>query len=406
MTVTRHEPDFHDASEMPLLPPDPAEAAPAPGVVPGEEPAPEPAAPAAKPSRLRALDAFRGLTIALMLLVNNVALDTATPEQLQHAGWNRGIHLADLVFPWFLFAVGVSIPFSEASARAKGLPGWRHDVKILLRAASLVALGCLVDSSIQHRPLFTLGVLQIIGLAYLGAAFLYPLPRARRLIATFLLLAGYWAFIKYIPAPGLGAGAFEETRNIIFYLNRTHFNAVGLWGVTAAVPTAALALLGTQVGDLLRSKALAEQKRLAALLLAGLALVAAGFLWNHSLPYNKALWTPAYVLMTAGLGTVLLGLLHLVVDTAGWWHWSYPLLVLGSNAILAYLAPILVKLYILESWQLSLHGVKLTVEQWLLATAKAHYGAVPGGWTYTLGYLLAWWVVLWFFHRKKVFLRV
>jgi len=362
--------------------------------------------PVEKSPRLQSLDAFRGLSIVLTLLVSNIALDTATPKQLMHAGWNGGIHLADLVFPWFLFAAGVAIPFSAASAKKKGIPGWRYDLKILSRTAALVALGCLVDSSVQHQPLFTLGVLQIIGLAFLVGAFLYELPLFRRVILAVGMLLAYWAIIKFIPAPGMGAGAFEATHNIIYYLNRTYFSAVGLWGITSVVPTAAMMIIGSVIGDLLRNKTLTEHKRLAMLLIVGVVLVAAGFLWNFSLPYNKPLWTPAYVLMTAGLGTLLLGVLYLIVDAAGWWHWTYPLLVLGANAILAYVMPILVKLLILENWHHNLHGVKMSVEQWFLTVAKTRYGAVPGGWVYTLGYILVWWIVLWFFYRKKVFLRV
>jgi len=402
MTTTVQDPSSTDEEALPL---------PAAAIIePPEEAAVSAKVPPVKseagPARLRSLDAFRGLTIVLMLLVNNIALDTATPTQLMHAGWNAGIHLADLVFPWFLFAAGVAIPFSAASAKRKGLPGWRYDLKILTRAVALVALGCLVDSSVQHRAIFTLGVLQIIGLAYIVGAFLYELPLFRRLILAVGMLFAYWAFIKFVPVPGMGAGVFEETRNIVFYFNRTYFNAVSLWGVTAIVPTGAMMLIGTAVGDLLRSKERAEHKRLAALLLAGVVLVAAGFLWHFSLPYNKPLWTPAYVLMTAGLGTLLLGVFYLIIDAAGWWHWSYPLLVLGANAILAYVMPILVKLLILENWQHPLNGVKVTLEQWLLAGAKGHYGPINGGWLYTAGYMLFWWIILWFFFRKKMFLRV
>jgi len=92
-------------------------------------------------ARMVSLDAFRGLTVLGMLLVNNIALDTMTPTQLTHAGWKQGAHFADLVFPWFLLIVGVAIPFAAASRRERGLSPWRYDLKILSRAATLVALG-------------------------------------------------------------------------------------------------------------------------------------------------------------------------------------------------------------------------------------------------------------------------
>src|ERR1700679_1217462 len=99
-------------------------------------PAETPPKPAPKPGayRLTSLDAFRGLTVFLMLLVNNIALDTQTPSQLTHAGWNGGGTIADLVFPWFLLCVGLAIPLSANSARKKGVPNWRHELRIVVRA--------------------------------------------------------------------------------------------------------------------------------------------------------------------------------------------------------------------------------------------------------------------------------
>lgn len=361
----------------------------------------------AKSPRLRSLDAFRGLTIALMLLVNNIALDSATPKHLLHADWNAGVHLADLVFPWFLFAVGVAIPFSAASAKSKGMPAWRYDVKIVLRCLSLIALGCLVDSAVLHTPIFTLGVLQIIGLAFLVGALLYDLPLGRRMIIALGLLLAYWASLKFIPVPGAGTGIFEESRNLILYLNQQHFNAVHLWGITSMIPTGALVLIGTIIGDLLRKREWPEARKLSALFLAGVLLVGGGVLWNISLPYNKSYWTPSYILLAAGFGAIVLTMLYLVMDAAGWWKWSYPLLVFGSNAILAYVLPILVKLFILENWMKGVgHGVKMTLEQWMLTSAKSHFGPIHGGWLYTIGYIVVWWAILWIFYRKRIFLRV
>src|SRR5437016_3794637 len=138
---------------------------------PGPEPQPDPRA-----RRLASLDAFRGLAIVGMLLVNNVALDTATPRPLTHAPWNGGVYFADLVYPWFLLIVGVAIPFSAGAARAKGVPSWRYDLKIVGRAVTLLLLGCLIDSSTWKYPTFDLGVLQLIGLSYLVGALLYDLP--------------------------------------------------------------------------------------------------------------------------------------------------------------------------------------------------------------------------------------
>ena len=359
--------------------------------------------------RLLSLDAFRGLTIAMMLLVNNIAVNTATPLQLQHAAWAQAIHLADLVFPWFLFCVGVAIPFAAASFRRKALPSWRYDLKVLGRTAALLLLGVLLDSSVAKHLTFSLGVLQIIALAYLIGALLYELPLFRRMLIAGVMLVGYWAAIKFIAFPG-GAGAFGETHNLIFFLNQTLLGGfkmgpfeLSLWGLPSVVPTAALVLIGTAVGDLLRHRDMKVLTRCLSLLAVSLALTGAGILWSYSLLLSKALWTPPYILVCAGTGTLLLGLFYLIMDVRGWKWWAFPLLVLGANAILAYIAPILVKVTVFQVWHVTA-GVSL--EQWSMARLAAQYGAIRGGWIYTLAYMLGWWVILWQLYRRKIFLRV
>jgi predicted acyltransferase len=371
------------------------------------EPAEAPPEEAAKPERLLSLDALRGLTILLMLLVNNVALDTYTPPQLTHAPWNGGVRVADLVFPWFLFCVGIAIPFSARSFRKKGLPAWRYDLKVVTRSAVLVLLGCLLTSSLYKRPIFSLGVLQIIGMAYLVGALLYDFALSRRLAIAAALLVAYWAIIRFVPIPGVGPGVFEESRNIIKHFNDTYLTAVSLRGLPSVIPTAALVLIGTALGDLLLREEKRPADKTAWLLAAGLAMTGAGLLWDLDLGFNKALWTPSYILFAAGTGSIALGLLYLTIDAQGWRRWAYPLIVFGSNAIVAYVVPILAKVWVLQEWQVRVPGGQTKpILQWLLDACITKTGRIPGGWLYTIGYIAAWWAVLWLLYRKRLFLRV
>jgi predicted acyltransferase len=372
--------------------------------------------------RLLSLDALRGATILLMLLVNNIALDIYTPAQLVHAPWNGGIHLADLVFPWFLFCVGVAIPFSAASFRRRNLSSWRYDLRVLSRTATLVALGCLIDSAVIKRPYFSLGVLQVIGLAYMVGALIYPLPLSTRLVFSGMLLVGYWWAIKFVPIPGVGAGVFQENQNLVQYINATYLLPTHLVGLPSVIPTAALVLIGTAIGDLFSSRrgsASAHRRSLAEwlsrqelrtvgiMLLVGGGLMLLGKLWSLNLGYSKAIWTPSYIVFSAGSATLLLGLLYLLIDLTGWRRWAYPLVVFGSNAIFAYVAPILTKLLILQEWRVPVgEGQTVPVLQRLLDICVAHAGRIGGGWLYTIGYIVVWWVVLWVMYRKKLFLRV
>jgi len=183
------------------------------------EPQPEPAQPPVEPSRtsklakrLVSLDAFRGLAILGMLLVNEKVLGPATPLQLKHARWNESPHVADMVFPWFLLIVGVAIPYAVASRRSRGMSPGAYYLDVVRRTVILVLLGCAINSSWADRPLLNMGVLQLIGLAYLVAALLYGLPLTARMVVAASLLAAHWAAIRFIPIPGIGAGIFTATR--------------------------------------------------------------------------------------------------------------------------------------------------------------------------------------------------
>ncbi len=358
-------------------------------------------------ARLAALDAFRGLTILGMLLVNNTALDTATPAQLTHAQWSQGIHFADVVFPWFLLIVGVAIPYSIASQRAKGIPAWRSALRVLSRAIVLVLLGCLVDSSLAKRPMLGLGVLQIIGLAYAIGAALYWLPPKFRLPAAALLLLGHWAVLRLVIVPGVEPGVLSESGNVVRYLDDAYLRPLHLRGLVSVVPTSTLVVIGSAIGDLLRSAQFTALRRFAYVAASGSALVAMGWLCSLDLPFSKAIWTASYVLLTAGLGCILLAALYLIADVIGWRRLVYPLVVPGTNAIFAYVAPILVKVYILQGWSLPTSGgASSTLQQayldWLIHAA----GRNGGGWLYTISYLAFWWLVLAYMHRKRILLRV
>ncbi|WP_018467908.1 DUF5009 domain-containing protein [Calidithermus timidus] len=357
----------------------------------------QPSAQSRPAFRLLALDALRGLTVLLMLLVNNAAIGEATPEQLMHAPFG-GVNLADLVFPWFLFCMGASIPYSASSFDRLGLPAWRFYARVFSRSALLFGLGLFLTSSLAHTPVWALDVLQLIALAYFVAAVLHRLasPVGALLLLSGALLLGYWAAIRFVPVPGVGPGIFEEDRNLLLYLNRSYLEPLGLRGLLSVVPTTALALLGAAASQILRS----GRERVLPVL--GGLEVAAGYAWSLELPFSKTYWTPPYILLSAGLATLLLGGFYLLFDRKGWRFAAWPLTIPGSNALLAYLAPILVKVWILQEWRV---GPKTLQQAWL-GWLVERWGAVGGGWLYTLGYILAWWLVLAWLYRRRIFLRV
>lgn len=345
------------------------------------------AAPARVSSRAVSLDVLRGLTVCLMLVVNNT-VGNPNP-QLTHAEWGGGLNLADLVFPWFLFCSGAALPFGKT-----------HSLKrILTRAAWLFTLGCLLVSTVEQSPIFSLGVLQLIALAGLCAAALQPLPWKARIGIAAGLLVGYWALVLLTPIPNVGMGVFDEDKNAIRHLN-SFLEPLGLRGLPSVIPTTALMMIGALITQLLRASS-DLRARFVNLLLAGLSLTALGLLWNLSLEFNKPTWTPSYVVYSAGLATLLLAVFQWL-EPQRWFRWlSAPLVIFGSNALLAYVVPILVKVNILQAWQLG--GV--TLQQ---AAINGLRGFSPqwGAPLYTTLYVLIWWGVAWFAYRKGWFFKV
>jgi predicted acyltransferase len=338
-----------------------------------------------------------------MLLVNDKALGPWTPSQLTHGGWSGRIHLADFVYPWFLLIVGVAIPFSSRA----GLSRWGHFARVLKRAVMLVLLGCLINSSYARRPLFDLGVLQLIGFAYFGGALLYAMPVRWRLGTAAGLLVAHWALLRFAPIPGFPGGPFTENQNVVTYLNQMYLERYGLENLPAALPTIALVLIGTGIGDLLRTESIAGRAKVRMILICGAAMVLTGWLWSLDLPFNKPLWTSPYILVTAGWGAMVLAALYHVTDVRGRRGTAFPLVVLGINAITAFVLPILVNIYILSEWGWTLPNGKLFSlgDAWFGFFTRP-FGLGLGGLLYTLSYLLVWWLVLYWMYRKRRFLKV
>ena len=351
----------------------------------------------ARSVRLSSLDAWRGLTILLMLLVNNVTLGELTPWQLQHAPWGGGITLTDLVFPWFLFCAGAALPFSLAASRRAGLSGWPLIWKLAARTVLLYLVGCVLTSAETGQLSFGLGVLQLIALGSFFGGIVSLLAVRWRIAAAVALLIGYDLFLRY----GAG-GTFTERANAARAVNDAFLSPLGLRGLLSVIPATALVLLGSVVAQPLRDR-LARVPWL--LLGGGVGMTVIGWLLAHHLEFNKAVWTPSYVLYTAGLATLGMLAFYLLADTAGrWTGWGRklltPLTIPGRNSLFAYVAPILVKLWILASWNVNWAGKSMSIQGALITLAKNHYGVWGGGWLYTLGYMLAVWLGLVYLARR------
>ncbi len=360
----------------------------------------------ALPKRLTSLDAFRGLTIIAMLMVNNPGYDSAFPRQFRHAHWGEMITFCDLIFPWFLFIVGVAIPYS-ASAFHKKIPGFLpYFQKAVRRMLLLVFFGILIDCSINKRLVIGLNVLQLIGLAYLGGALIYELPRRWRAIIAGGLLILHWAAIRFIPIPGVGAGFFEPDKNLIYYINQ-HLRPYHLAGIVSVVPTTALVLIGTFFGDIFRDKNTSSAAKLKTIFLAGGILIALGILWHLDLSFSKAVWTASYILFSAGTACLVLGAFFSIIDIKGYRKWAFPFVVYGMNAITAYFFSIMVRVHTVQEWYTqTAGGEKITLWKAMLNFWTDLAGMNVGSWLFTMSYICFWWLILFWMYRKRLFLRV
>lgn len=358
----------------------------------------EPAAEKPRP-RLTSLDAFRGLTIIGMLIVNNVALDELTPKTLTHAEWSGAVHLADVVFPWFLFAVGIALPFSFASQVRKGSSVGRIIGKAALRALILIALGIAVDSSVQREFTPGLGVLQLIGLSFLFGALMISLPKWARLTISLIAIVAQFLIIRHLPIPGTTTGTFTEDANALKFLNDTYLEPWHLRGLLSVLTTGPLVAIASVFGETLQRE---NARRWLVFAGGGVAMIALGLLTQGLLPMNKPLWTGSYVLYCGGLGVLALVVLHALFDTESRSKWAMPLVVFGSNAILAYVGPIFVKTLVLRSIPSDGGNLETALQLW----AKQWLGPLAGGIFYTSAYIVVWWLVLYVLYRKRIFIRV
>jgi predicted acyltransferase len=295
----------------------------------------------ASPPRLASLDAFRGLTIAAMILVNNPGDWSCAYWPLLHASWH-GWTPTDLIYPFFLFMVGMSLAFSR-----------RQDLRpALVRTLKLVGLGLLLNLY-PYFPFAELrwpGVLQRIGLCYLAAfavkRWLGPRGQAGLVAA---LLVGYWVLMTRVIGPEGHPPSLEMETNLAGQVDRLLL-VPHVWGVTATwdpegvlstFPAIATTVLGLLVGGWIRSDRKPFSTPLG-LLLGGLMLTALGVLWGEAapawliFPINKGLWTSSFVLLTGGLAAAFFGLTYWLVDVVGWRLWARPFEVYGKNAIAVY----------------------------------------------------------------------
>jgi predicted acyltransferase len=394
--------------------------------------------------RLLSLDVFRGITVAGMLLVNDPGTWSAIYPPLEHAAWN-GWTPTDLVFPFFLFIVGITTYLSLNARRARGDSEHAIRAQIIRRGALIFLFGLLINGF----PYFTwgnvpgvadptllqrmgdrllhwriMGVLQRIGLAYTFSALLtFRTTLKQQVVILATLLFGYWFAMTLLPVPPngfLGVDVLNtppETLAAYFdrllldwgkYGNHLWINSL-TWdpeGPFSTIPAIGTAMLGVICGRWIRSpRSLSE--RLTGMFAVGSIAMMAGLMWHWSFPINKSLWTSSYVLFTAGMAAVALATCMWIIDEHRVTGWTKPFVIYGMNPLIAFAGSGIMARLIYSILKVESDGKPIALETWIYQTFYASWlEPRNASLLFEITFVLVWLGILWVLHRRRIFVKL
>ncbi|MEH2271228.1 MAG: acyltransferase family protein [Nostoc sp.] len=374
--------------------------------------------------RLTSLDVFRGITIAAMILVNMAGVTDDIYPPLAHANWH-GCTPTDLVFPFFLFIVGVAMTFSLSKYSEGNKPTSVVYWRILRRAAILFALGLLLNGfwnqgiwTFDLNSIRIMGVLQRISLTYLLASLaVLNLPPKGQWILAAVLLIGYWLTMMYVAVPEYGAGVLTREGNFGAYVDRLiipkahlykgdSFNFMGdPEGLFSTIPAIVSVLAGYFTGQWIRSQPVQSRTSIG-LALFGVGCLIIGWAWGWTFPINKKLWTSSYVVFTTGWALLLLAACYQLIEVRLMRRWSKPFEIMGLNAIALFVASVLL-IKILVKTTIGTGKDAPSTYNWIYQNFFASWaGVLNGSLLFALVTVLLWWAVGFLMYRQRWFLKV
>jgi predicted acyltransferase len=366
--------------------------------------------------RLISLDVFRGITIAGMVLVNNPGSWASIYWPLGHAEWH-GWTPTDLIFPFFLFIVGVAIPLAFGRRIKSG--GSKRDLylKIIRRTLIIFALGMFLAGFpyFEFSSIRIPGVLQRIAVCYLFASVIFINTKVRtQIIITAALLIIYWLLMTRLHAPGFATGDLSKEGSLASFVDRVIFGP-HIWkqgkvydpeGLLSTIPAITTTLFGVLTGQWLRTDK-SPYEKVAGLFVAGAVCIVIGWAWNPFFPINKALWTSSFVFFTGGMALEFLALCYWLIDIKKIQWWTKPFIIFGVNAIVLFvgsgvMADLLglIKVPIGDGTKISLHG---WIFQNIFLSWLPPYRASLA---FAICFILVWLGLMWILYRRKIFIKV
>jgi predicted acyltransferase len=365
--------------------------------------------------RLVSLDVFRGITIAGMVLVNNPGTWSHIYWPLKHAEWH-GWTPTDLIFPFFLFIVGVAIPLAFGRRLESG--GSKRDLylKVVRRTLIIFALGIFLAGfpEFQLSTIRIPGVLQRIAVCYLCASLVFLNTRVRtQIIVTAALLIIYWLLMTRLHAPGFAAGDLSKEGSLASFVDRAVFGP-HIWkqgkvydpeGLLSTIPAIATTLFGVLTGQWLRTNK-SQYEKVTGLFVAGAACTVIGWCWNPYFPINKSLWTSSYVFFTGGLALEFLALSYWLIDIKKYQRWAKPFVVFGVNAIVLFVGTgLMAKL--MGRIKLPWGGTQISLQGWIFQKLFLSWASpINASLAYAIAFILLWLGLMWILYSRKTFIKI
>ncbi len=367
--------------------------------------------------RVLSLDVFRGITVAAMILVNNPGSWGHIYWPLKHANWN-GCTPTDLIFPFFLFIVGVAIVFTFYNLK-NTIAHKTLLFKIFKRGFIIISLGFFLNlfPYFDFAHVRIPGVLQRIGLVYIVCAIIYlKTSRHSQYFIFWFLIIGYYLLMNFVNIPGIGNPNLDKETNLAAWVDRLILTQNHTWkqtvtwdpeGILSTIPAIASCIFGMIMGFIVKTENKPSLDAPLRLIYHGIIAIIMGICLDYFFPINKSLWSSSYVLFTAGLATVYFSILYWLIDVKGYKKGTGFFLVFGLNAITVFFGSgVIAKL--LNIPYFVKNGVTVGTKEWLyqsyfVANINNPYLASLIG---ALTYVLIWYAVLWFMSKKNVFIKV
>lgn len=364
---------------------------------------------ASSTNRLISLDAMRGFTIAAMILVNFPGDGEQVYHTLHHTIWN-GLSFTDLVAPFFLFIIGVSIVFAYSKRLAAGDPKGEMYKKIIVRSLKIFAVGMFLNlqPDFDFANIRWTGTLHRIAIVFLACAliFLNTTWKQQAWLAALVLVA-YWLALTLIPTPGYDNAMLEPGVNLVAWFDSKFLPGKmwqGTWdpeSILSTFPSVVSGITGLLAGHLLTSD-FTRQEKVNYLMTAGLFTAALGYFWGLTFPVNENLWTSSFVLVTSGMAALLLGAMYFIVDILGYTSGTKPWIIFGANAIAVY---VLADLLALIFYRLHI-GDKALNEQFQYALTTMGFAPKFVSMLYGLLFVALNFIPAYWLYRKKIFIKL